>query len=102
VSPQVDVKTDGTDQRVAGYAYDTLAVRVLDNRSIKFTMKKEGKTTFECVETVSSDRQTMTEEFTNTMEAEPVTGKAGFTRVSAGPVGAHALAGKRSTQGQER
>ena len=47
---------DGTWE-VAGYAYDTLAVRVLDNRSINFTMKKEGKTTFACVDTVSADER---------------------------------------------
>jgi len=92
--PKVDVKTDGSDQKVAGHAYDTLAVRILDSRSIKFTWKKDGKTTFECVETVSPDDRTMTEEFTNTMEAEPVTGKAGFTRVGKGPSGSHALSGQ--------
>jgi len=92
--PKVDVKTDGSDQKVTGHAYDTLAVRVLDDHSIKFTMKKDGKTTFECTETVSLDDRTMTEEFTNTTEAETVTGKAGFTRVGKGPPGSHALSGK--------
>jgi len=92
--PQVDVKTDGTDHKVNGHPYDTLAVRILDDHSIKFTMKKNGKTTFECVETVSPDDRTMTEEFTNTSEAETVIGKAGFTRVAKGPPGSHALSGK--------
>jgi hypothetical protein len=93
--PRVHVKTDGTDQKVAGFAnYDTLAVRILDSNSIEFTMKKEGKPTFECTESVSPDGQTMTEAFTNTMEAETVTGRAGFTRVSKGPNGSHALSGE--------
>lgn len=92
--PKVDVKTDGSDQKVTGYAYDTIAVRILDAHSIKFTMKKDGKTTFACIETVSPDDRTMTEEFTNTMEAETVTGKAGFTRTGKGPPGSHALSGK--------
>jgi hypothetical protein len=93
--PNVDVKTDGTDQKVAGFPnYDTLAVRILDSNSVEFTMKKEGKPTFVCTETVSPDGQTMTEEFANTMEAETVTGKAGFARVGKGPTGAHALSGK--------
>ncbi|HEY6372966.1 MAG TPA: hypothetical protein VIX37_20475 [Candidatus Sulfotelmatobacter sp.] len=94
--PKVDVQTDGTDHKVTGHPYDTLAVRILDNRSIKFTMKKDGKTTFECVETVSADDRTMTEDFTNTAEAEAVTGKAGFTRIANGPAGSHALSGKWS------
>ena len=96
--PKVDVETDGTDHKVTGHPYDTLAVRILDARSIKFTMKKDGKTTFECVETVSQDDRTMTEEFTNTMEAETVTGKAGFTRVGKGPPGSHSLSGEWSMQ----
>ena len=92
--PKVDVKMDGSDQKVTGYAYDTLAVRILDAHSIKFTMKKDGKTTFECIETVSLNDRTMTEEFTNAMEAETVTGKAGFTRVGNGAPGSHALSGQ--------
>jgi len=93
--PRVDAKTDGSDQKVAGYAnYDTLAVRILDSHSVKFTMKKEGRPTFISTETVSPDAQTMTEEFTNTLESEAVTGKAGFTRVSKGPTGSHALSGE--------
>jgi hypothetical protein len=96
--PKVDVETDGTDHKVSGHPYDTLAVRILDNHSIKFTMKKDGKTTFECVETVSPDDRSMTEEFTNTSEVETVTGKAGFTRLAQGPPGSHSLSGKWSMQ----
>jgi len=93
--PKVHVKTDGTDQKVTGFAhYDTLAVRILDSNSVEFTMKKEGKPTFRCTETVSPGGETMTEVFTNTMEAETVTGRAGFTRVSKGPSGSHALSGE--------
>jgi hypothetical protein len=92
--PKVDVKTDGVDHEVAGYSYDTLAVRILDDHAIKFTMKKAGKPYFECIETVSPDGRKMTEDFTNTMEPQTVTGKAGFTRVGNGPTGSHALSGQ--------
>jgi hypothetical protein len=92
--PRVDVETDGSDHKVIGHPYDMLAVRILDDRSIKFTMKKNDRTTFECVETVSPDGQTMIEDFTNKSEAETVTGKAGFTRVGKGPAGSHALSGQ--------
>jgi hypothetical protein len=92
--PKINVKTDGVDYPVAGYDYDTLAVQILDARTIKFTMKKAGKPYFECTETVSHDGQKMTEDFTNTMEAEAVAGKAAFTRVGSGPAGAHALSGQ--------
>jgi hypothetical protein len=92
--PKVDVETDGTDHQVAGHPHDTLAVRILDHRSIEFTMKKDGKTTFECVETVFPDDRTMTEDFTNASPTETVTGKAGFTRVGKGPPGSPALSGQ--------
>jgi hypothetical protein len=92
--PKIDVKTDGVDYPIAGYNYDTLAVQILDDRAIKFTMKKSGKPYFECIETVSSDGQKMVEDFTNKMEAETVPGKAGFTRVGDGPAGSHALSGQ--------
>lgn len=92
--PKVDVKTDGVDHPVAGYGYDTLAVRILDDHAIKFTMKKAGKPFFACVERVSIDGQKMTEDFTNTMEAKTVRGRARFTRVGNGPTGSHALSGQ--------
>jgi hypothetical protein len=92
--PRVDVKTDGVDYKVVGYPYDTLAVRILNDRAIKFAMKKAKKPYFECIETVSPDGQKMTEDFTNSMEAETVTGKAGFTRVGNGPAGSHVLSGQ--------
>jgi hypothetical protein len=46
--PKVDVKTVGTDQQVAGHNCDTLAVRILDARSIKFTMTLTSKIFFVC------------------------------------------------------
>jgi hypothetical protein len=49
--PKIVVKTDGIDYAVAGYNYDTLAVQILDDHAIKFTMKKAGKPYFECIET---------------------------------------------------
>jgi hypothetical protein len=57
--PKVDVKTDGVDYPVVGYNYDTLAAQILDDRAIKFTMKKAGRLYFECIETVSPDGQKM-------------------------------------------
>ncbi len=38
--PKVDVKTDGVDYPVSGYGYDTLAVRILDDHAIKFTIRR--------------------------------------------------------------
>lgn len=94
--PKVDVKADGTDYKIGGHEayYDTIAVKIVDANTVNFAFKKDGKPAATSVEIVSTDGQTMTEEFSNTMETEKVIGTAGFTRVSAGPPGAHALSGQ--------
>jgi hypothetical protein len=92
--PKIDVRTDGSDQRVTGHPnFDTVSVRVVDATSVEFVNKKAGQPTFACTETVSPDGKTMTEEFTETPTSQRVTGHAMFTRVSKGPVGSHALSG---------
>jgi len=97
-APRVDVKADGTDQKVAGHYFNTIAVRVVDDRSVEFIQKKDGKTTFTVTETVSHDGRSMEEDFVNTMDIETVSGKARFTRVSGGPMHSHALSGKWQMQ----
>lgn len=95
-TPKVEVKTDGADHKIGGHEayYDTIAVRVLDARSLDFSFKKNGKFVAWSKETVASDGKTMLEEFRNTPETDAVTGKAGFIRVANGPAGSHALSGK--------
>lgn len=94
--PKVDVKADGTDQSAAGHEnyYDTIAIRILDDRSVNFTFKKLGRAVALSKETVSPDRRTMLEEFQNLGGKESVTGKAGFIRVGEAPAGSHTLSGK--------
>jgi hypothetical protein len=92
--PKVDVSTDGADHAVSGYPYDTLAVQIRNDHAVQFTMKKGGKPSFVCIETVSPDGRHMTEEFTNTMETETVTGRASFTRVGDALPRVHALSGQ--------
>lgn len=92
--PRVDVRADGTDQKVSGHSYfDTLSVRVVDVNSVEFRHKKDGKPTFMATETVSADGKTMVEEFSEDPTVQRITGHAIFTRVSAGPAGSHALSG---------
>ena len=93
-APKVDVKMDGNDQKVVGHAYfDSIAVRVVDTSSVEFAMKKEGKPTFACTETVAPDGKTMIEDFTDDPASQQRTGKATFVRVAEGPPGSHALSG---------
>jgi len=93
--PVVDVKADGQDQKVSGHPYyDTVAVRVVDDRTVEVTDKKDGKTVATVKTVVSADGKTATVEFSDsTASTEPVTGKGDAVRVAKGPSGAHALSG---------
>jgi len=94
--PPVNVITDATDQKVTGheYFYDTVAVKIIDELTVRFTFKKQGKPAAVSTETVSRDGRGMIEEFSNITEGETVTGHAGFTRVKQGPAGSHPLSGE--------
>jgi hypothetical protein len=94
--PQVDVRADGSDHKIAGHEayYDTIAARILDGKSVELAFKKNGKPSAVSTDTVSSDGQTMIEEFSNNMQGETVTGKAAFIRVGKGPSVSHPLSGQ--------
>jgi hypothetical protein len=97
-TPRVEVKADGSDQKVTGYPYDTLMVRVVSPSSVEFIQKKNGTPIFACTEIVSPDGNTKTEEFSETPTTQRVTGKAVFTRIAKGPAGSHALSGLSQMQ----
>jgi hypothetical protein len=99
--PKINVKADGTDQPTPGTKYtDTLAVKVLDDKTVEMTSKKGGKVTETEKNTVSVDGKTITSEFTEYPETskQPVTGKIMLTRTAAGPAGSHAFSGSWRTQ----
>lgn len=94
--PPIDVKADGRDQKVTGHPYyDTMSIKVVDDRTIEETDKKNGKTVATSKTTVSPDGNTLTFEFTDSSatNADPVTGKGQETRVAGGPAGSHAISG---------
>src|SRR6202142_3558262 len=92
--PKFKVKADGTDQKVTGHPYyDTVMVKVVDDRTVETTEKKDGKTMFTGTDMVSSDGKTLTTKFTDQSEDKPVTGEVTLTRVSKGPAGSHAVSG---------
>lgn len=97
--PKIAVKADGADHKVpAAKGFDTIAVKQVDDKTVQFTRKKDGKVVSEATNTVSADGKTLTENFKVFPPAgEPVTGKAVMTRVSAGPTGAHATSGSWRT-----
>jgi hypothetical protein len=92
--PKVEVKADGTDQKVTGHPYyDSIAVHVVDASSIEIIEKKDGKVMYTDKETVSADGKTLDDKFTDNTGTQAVTGEVTSTRLSAGPAGSHAISG---------
>ena len=97
--PPIDVKADGQDQKVSGHPYyDTVSVKVVDDRTIEQLMKKNGKTVITERMAVSPDGDTLMDEVSDSSatNADPVTGKVSETRVLKGPAGSHAVSGSWS------
>jgi len=95
-APPVSVKADGRDQKVAGDPYyDTLSVKIIDDRTIEGVQKKAGRVIGSSRESVSADGNTLTLDFTNTNSpnGEPIRGRYIETRVAPGPPGSHAISG---------
>jgi hypothetical protein len=94
--PVVEIKADGQDQKVTGHPYyDTASIKILNDRSIEETDKKDGKIVATSKWMVSSDGDTLTIAFTDSSatNADPVTGQGESTRVAKGPSGSHAISG---------
>ena len=95
-TPKIDIKADGTDQPQAGSPYfDTIAVKIVDDRTIDFTRKKDGKVVAKGRRTLRPDGQVMLVDATTypSASAQAVTNKSKLVRVAAGPSGAHACSG---------
>src|SRR5439155_3194485 len=64
--PPIDVKADGQDQKVTGHPYyDAVNIKVVDDRTIEETDKKDGRTVATSKTTVSPDGNTANFEFTD-------------------------------------
>jgi len=99
--PKIDVKADGTDQKVSGSHYfDTTSVKVVDAATIEIISKKDGKTVYTETDTVSPDGNNLTEKFSDQTggNPEPVTGEETLARVSKGSAGSHAVSGSWRAQ----
>jgi len=96
--PQIKVKADGTDQPVTGHPYyDTVAVKVVDSKSIERTYKEKGKVALKNTATVSADGSKLSSKTTDYTAAKPAEFAITFTRVAAGPAGGHATSGSWQT-----
>ena len=94
--PPIDVRADGLDHKVAGDScYDSVNIRVVDDRTVIETDKRQGKTVHTEKVTVSPDGNTAVWEFADSCDAngEEVTWKQISVRGSKGPIGAHPISG---------
>jgi hypothetical protein len=96
--PKVEVKADGSDQKVTGHPYyDTVAVKVINASSVELIEKKDGKVIYTNTSTVAADGKSMNDKFSDMTGTQPVTGEVTSTRVAAGAAGSHAIAGSWRT-----
>ena len=94
--PVVKVKADGQDHAVTDHPYfDSVAIKVINDREIEETDKKNGKVVTTTKTTISPDGNTLMFEFSDSSNtnAAPVTGKGEETRVAKGPSGSSPISG---------
>ena len=94
--PPIEVKADGEDHKVTGNPYyDSVSIKVINDRSIAESDKKSGKTVATTTTTIPADGKTMKVEFSDNSNtnAQPMTGTAVATRIATGPAGSHAISG---------
>ena len=93
-NPQVNIKADGVDHKVAGQdTYDSKAVKVVDPKTVEITNKLAGKVVATNSITVSADGSTLSGKFTDYTGAKPATAAYSEKRVAAAAAGAHGISG---------
>jgi len=93
--PAVSIPADGKDHTVTGHSYyDTVAVRVVDDSSIQWRTKKQGKLVYENTLSVSDDHNSLTTTTADHTGAQIATFKGVEKRVGSLATGAHAISGE--------
>jgi hypothetical protein len=83
--PAINVDADGKDHQVKGQPYDTISVRIVDDRTVEEIEKKNGQVVSYEKFTVSDDGNAAVDEFGNW--------KLTMARIDKAPAGAHILSG---------
>jgi hypothetical protein len=94
--PRIEVPADKADHAVTGHPYyDQIAVRVVDDRTIRVAQRLKGKLMFVGESKVSPDGKTLAFAFRDMSSptGKVVTGRGTEHRVGAAPAGAHAVSG---------
>ena len=93
-NPPLTVAADGKFHPVADRPYyDSAAITVVDDRTVKFERKKGDRDVGSSTWTLSADGKTLNVDFIDKSAATPVSGKGTSTRVAAAPAGAHGVSG---------
>jgi hypothetical protein len=91
-APAFTIKADGTDQKVAGHDYDTVAATVTPT-SVTTVNKLKGKTLSSSKEVISADGKTVTVESSYFSGTQPMVFKSTSTQVTPPAAGENALSG---------
>jgi len=99
-APPVEIQADGQDHPVSGHPYyDTASIKILDDRTIEETDKKDGHTVTTSTSKVSVDGKSLTFELTDRSASSgaPLIVKGEARRIATGPAGSHAISGSWRT-----
>jgi hypothetical protein len=92
--PELKIPADGKSHKVTGHDYyDEASATVIGPKSVKVSMSQAGKKFSERTLTVSADGEAMTEDWVSYQGPTPAPAKFAYTRVTAGPAGAHPVSG---------
>lgn len=92
--PPIKIKADGADHAVTGHpGYDSVAIEVVNDHTIKQTEKRDGKVVSVMTVAVAPDGKTANYEFTSYTSTGTATGKGVAERVAKGAPGSNAVAG---------
>lgn len=95
-TPPVNVKADGTFQKVSGDPYrDALMVKAVDDKHVEMASQKDGKDVAKSTRAVSDDGNSLTIDWTyyGNPTGGPVSGTDHMKRVAKGPAGSNAISG---------
>ncbi|MGH8184272.1 MAG: hypothetical protein ACREPH_11505 [Rhodanobacteraceae bacterium] len=96
--PSFTIKADGEDHPITGHpGFDAVAVKVVNDHTVRLTSKKNGKIADEQTMTVAPDGETATMDIANFSGSSPVTAKVTLMRIGEGKRGENAVAGSWRT-----
>jgi len=102
--PPINIKADGTDQKVIGHPYyDTMSVKAIGDHNVESTTKKAGKVVGTEKDSISSDGNTLTANWTYSGNPTGGTQAGTYTakRVAKGPAGANLISGSWRAEKEE-